>query len=73
MENSEREELIQIMTKFSESGWDLIDAPSQAWLAGNGDRDKLIAAIERADKECGSCGCEVDPLYKRMLSLKELL
>ena len=73
MENNNRKELIQIMTKFAESGWDLIDAPSKAWLEGNGDTDKLIAAIEQADKECGSCGCDFDPLYKRALSLKELL
>lgn len=29
----------------------------------------LIAAIEQADKECGSCGCDLDPLYKRTLEL----
>lgn len=72
MENN-REEFVQIITKFSESGWDLIDAPSKAWLAGNGDTNELIAAIEQADKECGSCGCEFDPLYKRALKLAELL
>jgi hypothetical protein len=73
MGTNSREELVQIMTKFAGSGWDLIDAPSKAWLEGNGDKDKLIAAIEQADKECGSCGCEFDPLYKKALSLKELL
>jgi hypothetical protein len=73
VENANREELVQIMTKFSESGWDLIDAPSKAWLEGNGDKDKLLAAIEQADKECGSCGCEFDPLYKKALNLKEFL
>ena len=73
MDNKRREELIQIMTKFSESGWDLIDTPSKSWLEGKGDTSKLIAAIEQADKECGSCGCDFDPLYKRALSLKELL
>ncbi|WP_058300617.1 hypothetical protein [Gorillibacterium timonense] len=73
MGSESREELIQILTKFAESGWDLIDTPSKAWLEGNGDRDKLIAAIEEADETCGSCGCEFDPLYKRALSLKSLL
>ena len=73
MDNKRREELIQIMTKFSKSGWDLIDTPSKAWLEGKGDTSKLIAAIEQADKECGSCGCDFNPLYKRALSLKELL
>ncbi len=73
MENNNREELVQIITKFAESGWDLIDAPSKAWLEKKGDADQLISAIEQADKECGSCGCEFDPLYKRALQLKELL
>ena len=73
MDNKRREELIQIMTKFAESGWDLIDTLSKSWLEGKGDTSKLITAIEQADKECGSCGCDFDPLYKRALSLKELL
>ena len=61
------------MTKFAESGWDLIDAPASAWLEGKGDNNALILAIEQADKECGSCGCEFDALYKRVLELKEFL
>lgn len=70
------DELITIITKFSESGWDLIDAPSLAWLNANNDKEvpetvttELIAAIKKADDECGSCGCEFDPLYKRALVL----
>lgn len=66
-------ELRNIMKKFAESGWDLIDTPANAWLEGKGDKDALISAIEQADKECGSCGCELDALYKRALELKELL
>lgn len=69
-------ELIKIIEKFAESGWDLIDAPAKAWLSTNGESEaeeavisKLIEAIEQADKECGSCGCEFDPLYKRALEL----
>ncbi len=73
MITKEREELVQIITKFAESGWDVIDAPSKAWLAGEGSTGSLVAAIEEADKECGSCGCEFDPLYKRALELKDLL
>ena len=30
---------------------------------------ELIKAVEQADKECGNCGCEFDPLYKRALEL----
>lgn len=33
------------------------------------DKDTLIASIKQADRECGSCGCELDPLYKRALVL----
>lgn len=60
------------MKKFAESGWDLIASPAQAWLDGKGDPAALTAAIEQADKECGSCGCEFDPLYKRALELKDI-
>ncbi len=72
MENN-RDELVQIMEKFAGSGWDLIDGPSRAWLYGSVDKNELIAAIEEADKVCGSCGCEFDPLYKRALELKALI
>jgi hypothetical protein len=70
------EELVKIVTKFAESGWDLIDVPSKAWLSAvnenrssNNIKTELIKAVEQADKECGSCGCEFDPLYKRALEL----
>ena len=72
MENTE---LISILEKFAESGWDLIDAPAKAWLNANNKNGAdertttaLIKAIEQADVECGSCGCEFDPLYKRALA-----
>ena len=63
------EELKAIMQKFAASGWDLIAVPAQEWLDGNSNKDTLVSAIEQADKECGSCGCELDPLYKRALEL----
>lgn len=69
MKNINHKELVQIMTKFVESGWDLIAIPSKAWLEGNGDPKELLAAIEQANKACGSCGCEYDPLYKRAIEL----
>jgi hypothetical protein len=67
------EELQAILDKFAQSGWDLIAIPSKAYLNGNGTREDLIRATEQADKECGSCGCEFDPLYRRCIELKELL
>jgi len=65
-------ELVKIVEKFAECGWDAIDAPAKNWLAASGSADataKLIAASQQADKDCGSCGCEFDPLYKRALEL----
>ena len=63
------EELKSIMEKFAASGWDLISVPAQQWLDGKFDREAFISAIKQADRECGSCGCEIDPLYKRALEL----
>lgn len=63
------DELKEILTKFAESGWDVIAEPASAWLAGNCDKETLSAAITQADKECGTCGCEFDPLYKKVLAL----
>ena len=65
------DELIGILTKFSQSNWDLIAMPAKAWLSGDNNGDDLIKAIEQADSECGSCGCEYDPLYKRALELQD--
>ena len=65
-------ELVQIVEKFADSGWDLVDAPSKELLASQGSADRtveLLKAVEQAEKECGSCGCEFDPLYKRALKL----
>jgi hypothetical protein len=59
----------EIITKFAESGWSLIDKPSKAWLDDKKGNEKLFSIIEQADKECGSCGCEFDPLYKKALEL----
>lgn len=72
--SSQREELVDIITKFAESGWDVIDKPSKAWLEQKDDCEspktvELITAIEKADMECGNCGCEYDALYKRALVL----
>ena len=63
------EELEAIMQKFAASGWDLIAVPAQEWLDGKADKDTLVSAIKQADKECGNCGCELDPLYKRAMEL----
>ena len=63
------EELKTIMEKFAGSGWELISVPAKQWLDGKGDKEALVNAVRQADKECGSCGCELDPLYKRALEL----
>lgn len=63
------EELKSIMEKFAASGWNLISIPAKQWLDGKADKDTLRSAIKQADEECGSCGCDFDPLYKRALEL----
>lgn len=68
----ENDELKMILSKFADSGWDLIAVPSIRYLKGDESKEVLIKAIEEADKECGSCGCELDALYKRFFQLKDL-
>lgn len=63
------EELKVILGKFAESGWDLIAVPSAGYLKGTETKENLVLAVEEADRQCGSCGCEMDPLYKRCLQL----
>ncbi|HJC49698.1 MAG TPA: hypothetical protein H9754_03815 [Candidatus Anaerostipes avistercoris] len=63
------EELKAIMEKFAAAEWDLISVPAQKWLDGKIDKETLVLAIKQADSECGSCGCELDSLYKRALEL----
>lgn len=63
------EELRMIMKKFYESGYDLISEPARQWLEGKSDNNSLITVIKSAEKECGNCGCDLDPLYKRALEL----
>ena len=63
------EELRSIIERFADSGWELISVPSKAWLDGSCDKETLVLAIKQADKECGNCGCEFDPLYKKALTL----
>jgi glutathione peroxidase-family protein len=65
----QQDELKAILTKFATSGWDVIAKPAQQWLDGVQNQAELVAAVTQADKECGSCGCEFDPLYKRALVL----
>ena len=64
-------ELVGIVEKFAGCGWDVLDGPCKKWLTdGNpANEAELVKAVEQADRECGSCGCEFDPLYKRALEL----
>lgn len=63
------EELKCILTKFAESGWDLIAFAAKEYLNGADNKPELVKAIIQADRQCGSCGCEFDPFYKRALEL----
>lgn len=64
-------DLIDILVKFSESGWDLIDVPSLAYLNGANNKNELISAVKQAKEECFGCGCELDSLYDVALELLE--
>jgi len=35
-------ELVQIITKFAECGWEVLDAPCKDWLAGEKSAEELI-------------------------------
>lgn len=63
------EELKTILTRFAESGWELIDSAAREYLNGADNKAQLVEAIKQADEQCGTCGCEFDPLYKRALEL----
>jgi hypothetical protein len=66
------EELVKIVEKFAESGWDVLEGPAKAWLKDSESTkatEDLLLAIKQADIECGSCGCELDALYKEALDL----
>ncbi len=66
-------ELVDILIKFSETGWELIDVPSLAFLNGADNIEQLIEAIKQAQEECSGCGCELDGLYPVALELLEEL
>lgn len=61
--------LREIILIFKESGWDLIAIPAEQWLENGDNQEQLIGAIKQADEICGSCGCELDVLYKEALTL----
>ena len=68
----ENKRLVEILTQFAECGWDVIDSPAKNWLGNKTDAEatkKLTAALKQAKEECGSCGCEMDPLYAEALTL----
>ncbi|HOJ48057.1 MAG TPA: pyruvate:ferredoxin (flavodoxin) oxidoreductase [Bacillota bacterium] len=74
-----RQKLTEIIEKFAASDYELISVPAKEWLAVKDEGEaskaasaKLIAAIEKAVEECGSCGCEFDALYRKALAMKDL-
>ena len=74
-----REKLAEIVRKLADSDYALVSEPAKLWLASMDDAEgskvaskALTAALEQAVKECGSCGCELDALYKKALAMKDL-
>ena len=59
------EELQGILERFAGSGWELIALPSRRWLDGQENREELV----RAQRICGTCGCDLDSLYPKALRL----
>ncbi len=69
----EQTEFRSIIETFAACGWDVLDGPAQTWLKDPASYPALLEAIKAADLACGSCGCELDPLYKRALALAAVL
>ena len=78
-----REKLAEILYKLANSElpaeWGYKDAANE-WLAkkndGNASKaaaEKVRAANKKAIKECGSCGCEMDELYKFVADNDDML
>ena len=78
-----RNRLADILKTFAEADlpaeWGLKEAAAE-WLAGKDDAEaskaaapKVVAALEKADAACGSCGCEFDALYKEALKNADML
>lgn len=63
------EKFNMILEHFAASGWDLTAVPSRQWLERSCEKAALISAIRQAEQECGSCGYELDPLYRRAREL----
>lgn len=63
------EELQGILERFAGSGWELIALPSRRWLDGQENREELV----RAQRICGTCGCDLDSLYPKALRLLEIV
>lgn len=61
--------LQSILEKFVQADWDLISAPSKAYLDDQCSPEVLLNALTEADRQCGSCGCDFDPLYKKAIDL----
>lgn len=60
-----------IAEKFAASGWPLIEVPAKKWLDGQLPLKKLMEAVQQAQAECGTCGCEYDALYDEFLHLAQ--
>ena len=80
--SARRARVADLMTFFAENDspaeWGLKEAAAE-WLAGKDDAEaskaaapKLVAALEKATAECGSCGCEWDAMYQAALVEKDV-
>lgn len=58
-----------ILSWFSQCCWPLLATASQDYLAGKIDKAALLEVMKEADCQCGSCGCEFDALYKKVIAI----
>ncbi|MCL2351625.1 MAG: pyruvate:ferredoxin (flavodoxin) oxidoreductase [Firmicutes bacterium] len=81
--NQRRGKMAEVMSFFAENEspaeWGLMDAAKE-WLAGKDSAElskaaseKVRKAVQIANKECGSCGCEFDEKYKYVIDNDDML
>lgn len=61
--------LRSILSWFAQACWPLIATASRDYLDGKIDKAALLEAMKEADQQCGSCGCEFDALYKKVITI----
>ena len=79
-----RGKLAEVLSKLAQDSslpaeWGIKDAANE-WLTNKNNADasklaseKVLAAVKKADAECGNCGCDCDELYKEVIKNADCL